>query len=352
VAFQGRDSGGPQTNPLMIGRRMFVYTSTQQVVALDGATGERLWVFDSGTPGLQPARGFSYWSDGGHGIMFAAQRSYVYALDPETGKPLTSFGEGGRIDLRKDLGATETENSFAAVTTPGVIYKDMIILGFRLPETKPALHSDIRAYDVHTGKLRWSFHTIPHPGEAGYESWPADAWKQTGAANNWTGMSVDVKRGIVYAPTGSVVDDFYGGDRIGDDHFADTLLALDAATGRRQTVVFPGFDGGAEWGGSAVDVRTGVIYINANDIPWTGGLTEAKAGGGPGAAIFRENCAMCHGMDRSGFPPMFPSLVDVSQRLTDAEITATVQNGMGDACPRSPLCAGTDGFAAEVSDCR
>jgi quinoprotein glucose dehydrogenase len=453
--FKAGDSGGLQTNPLVIGRRMFVYTATQQVVALDGATGERLWVFDSGTPGLQPARGFSYWSDGAHGILFAAQRSYVYALDPETGKPLTSFGEGGRIDLRKDLGATETENSFAATTTPGVIYKDMIILGFRLPETKPALHGDIRAYDVHTGKLRWSFHTIPHPGEAGYESWPADAWKQTGAANNWTGMSVDVKRGIVYAPTGSAVDDFYGGDRIGDDHFADTLLALDAATGKRlwdfqgvhhdiwdrdfpspptlvtvrsggrqvdavaqatkqgflylfdrvtgkplfpidekpfaastvpgektsatqpvprvpepyarqrlteemltartpeahayalekfrsfrsdgqfvpfsvekQTVVFPGFDGGAEWGGSAVDVRTGVIYINANDIPWTGGLTEAKAGGGPGAEIFQKQCAVCHGTDRRGSPG-FPALVDVSRRLSDAEIAATVQNGKG-----------------------
>jgi quinoprotein glucose dehydrogenase len=97
----------------------------------------------------------------------------------------------------------------------------------------------------------------------------------------------------------------------------------------KQTVVFPGFDGGAEWGGSAVDVRTGVIYINANDIPWTGGLTEPKPAGSPGAAIFRENCAMCHGMDRSGSPPMFPSLVDVGQRLSDTEITATVQNGQG-----------------------
>jgi quinoprotein glucose dehydrogenase len=455
--FKAGDIGGLQTNPLVIGRRMFVYTATQQVVALDGATGEKLWTFDSGAPGLQPTRGFSYWSDGAHGgILFAAQRTYVYALDPETGKQLTSFGDGGRIDLRKDLGATDPENSFAAMTTPGVIYKDTIILGFRLPEAKPALHGDIRAYDVHTGKLRWSFHTIPHPGEAGYESWPAEAWKQTGAANNWTGMSVDVKRGIVYAPTGSAVDDFYGGDRIGDDHFADTLLALDAATGKRlwdfqgvhhdiwdrdfpsppalvtvrsdgkqvdavaqatkqgvlylfdrvtgkplfpidekpfpastvpgektsatqpvprapepyarqrlseemlttrtpeahayavekfrsfrsdgqflpfsvdkQTVVFPGFDGGAEWGGSAVDVRTGVIYINANDIPWTGGLTEPKPAGSPGAAIFRENCAMCHGMDRSGSPPMFPSLVDVGQRLSDTEIMATVQNGQG-----------------------
>ncbi len=457
--FKAGDTGGLQTNPLVIGRRMFVYTATQQVVALDGATGEKLWTFDSGVPGLQASRGFIYWSDGTHGILFAAQRAYVYALDPETGRPLTSFGEAGRIDLRKDLGATDTENSFAAMTTPGVIYKDTIILGFRLPEAKPALHGDIRAYDVHTGKLRWSFHTIPHPGEAGYDSWPADAWKQTGAANNWTGLSVDVKRGIVYAPTGSAVDDFYGGDRIGDDHYADTLLALDATTGKRlwdfqgvhhdiwdrdfpspptlvtvrsggkqvdavaqatkqgflylfdrvtgkplfpidekpfpastvpgektsptqpvpripepyarqrlteemlttrtpeahayalekfrsfrsdgqflpfsvdkQTVVLPGFDGGAEWGGSAVDVRTGVIYTSTRTIfQWTGGLTEPKPAGSPGAAIFSETTLRNvprHGSQRISADVSVACGCGSEAQRHD-EITATVQNGQG-----------------------
>ncbi len=109
----------------------------------------------------------------------------------------------------------------------------MIIVGFRAPETQPALRGDIRAYDVHTGKLRWIFHTVPRPGEPGYETWPKDAWKITGAANNWTGMALDDKRGIVYAPTGSAVNDFYGADRIGDDLYANTLLALDANTGKR-----------------------------------------------------------------------------------------------------------------------
>lgn len=119
------------------------------------------------------------------------------------------------------------------MTTPGIIYKDLIIVGGRNPETLPAPPGDIRAFDVHTGALRWSFHTIPHPGEAGYDTWPKDAWLHSGAANNWTGMALDEKRGIVYVPTGSSVSDFYGADRIGQDLFANTLLALDGETGKR-----------------------------------------------------------------------------------------------------------------------
>src|SRR5258707_1330134 len=119
------------------------------------------------------------------------------------------------------------------MTSPGMIYKDLIILGGRNPETHPSPPGDIRAFDVRTGALRWRFHTIPHPGEFGYETWPADAWEYSGAANNWAGMALDEERGIVYVPTGSPVFDFYGADRVGDNLFANTLLALDAATGKR-----------------------------------------------------------------------------------------------------------------------
>ena len=454
--FDIGEPGGLQTNPLIIGRILYGFTPTQKVIALDGATGKKLWTFDAGTPGLQPARGFSYWSDGTHGVLFAGLLNYLYALDPTTGKPVAAFGENGRIDLRKDLDEPDVKESFAALTTPGVIYKDMIIVGFRAPESKPALHGDIRAYDVHTGKLRWIFHTIPHPGEEGYDTWPPDAWKYTGAANNWAGMALDQARGIVYVPTGSAVDDFYGADRLGNDRFADTLLALDANTGRRiwdfqgvhhdiwdrdfpsppslvtvraggkrvdavaqttkqgflylfdrtsgkplfpireepfppssvpgektsptqpvpiipapfarqrltedmlttrtpeahtwalqqfrtyrsdglfipfsvdrQTVVFPGFDGGAEWGGSAVDIRTGVLYVNANDLPWTGTLYEDKSHSSAGATVYQGQCAACHGVDRKGSPPAFPSLVDYQQRLTDAQVTTIIHNGKG-----------------------
>ncbi len=454
--FDTGEEGGLQTNPLIVGEVLFGYTPTQKVFALHAATGKKLWTFDVGTPGLQPARGLSYWTDGTQSILFASLLSYLYALDPATGKPIPSFGEGGRIDLRENLDAENAKASFAAMTSPGVLYKDTIIVGFRLPETKPALHGDIRAYDVHTGKPRWIFHTIPHPGEAGYASWPANAWKYTGSANNWCGMAIDAERGIVYVPTGSAVDDFYGGDRLGDDHYADTLLALDANTGKRlwdfqgvhhdiwdrdfpspptlltvqsggkrvdaiaqttkqgflylfdrtsgkplfpieerpfpasavpgeeasptqpvptlpepfarqrltedmlttrtpeahdyalaqfkafrsagqfipfsvdkQTVVFPGFDGGAEWGGSAVDRKTGVLYVNANDIAWTGGLTENKPGGGLGSDIYLSQCAICHGGDRKGAPPAFPSLVGVDKRLSAEQITALVHNGKG-----------------------
>ena len=454
--FDLGEPGGLQTNPLIIGRTLYGFTPTQKVIALDGATGKKLWTFDAGTPGLQPTRGFSYWTDGTRGVLFAGLLSYLYALDPTTGRPLTTFGEGGRIDLRKDLDEPNVKESFAALTSPGVIYKDSIIVGFRAPESKPALRGDIRAYDVHTGKLRWIFHTVPRPGEEGYDTWPKDAWKYTGAANNWAGMALDQTRGIVYVPTGSAVDDFYGADRLGNDRFADTLLALDANTGKRiwdfqgvhhdiwdrdfpsppslvtvrsghkrvdavaqttkqgflylfdrstgkplfpiketpfppsnvpgektsptqpvpqipapfarqrlteemlttrtpeahawalqqfhtyrsegqfiplsvdrPTVVFPGYDGGAEWGGSAVDTRTGVIYVNANDLPWTGILYEDKSHGSPGAAVYRSQCAACHGMDRKGSPPAFPSLVDYQKHLTDAQVTTIIHNGRG-----------------------
>ncbi len=454
--FPAGVEGGLQTNPLIVGRTMFVYTTTEKVVALDAATGKQLWIFDAGVTANQPNRGFSYWSDGKQDILFAGVMDHLYALNPAIGKVIEAFGEGGSVDLRKDLGNEDFTRNFAVLTTPGTIYKDMIIVGFRAPETQPSPHGDIRAYDVHTGKLRWSFHTIPHPGEAGYETWPKDGWRVTGSANNWAGMVVDEKRGILFAPTGSAVNDFYGADRTGNNLYADTFLALDANTGKRlwhfqavhhdiwdrdfpsppvlvtvkhngnvvdavaqtskqgylflferatgkplfpleekpfpasdvpgettsptqpipaapapfarqlltadmltnrtpeahvwaveqfktfrsegqfvplsvgrQTVVFPGFDGGAEWGGPALDPQRAIIYVNANDIAWTGGLAENHAGASAGAAIYQRQCALCHGDDRAGSPPQFPSLIGVDKRLSDAAIAEVIHGGKG-----------------------
>jgi glucose dehydrogenase len=453
--FDTGEHGIMQTSPIVVGRLLYAATPSQKIIALDGATGKLQWKFDSGIKGTQPIRGVVYWQDGPHGRILAGVMNYLYELDAATGRPVESFGESGRIDLRKDLGV-DPETATVALTSPGILYKDLIIVGFRAPETHPAPPGDIRAFDLRTGKLRWSFHTIPHPGEFGYDTWPKEAWKYSGAANNWCGMTVDQRRGIVYVPTGSAVDDFYGADRTGDDLFANTLLALDAETGRRiwhfqgvhhdiwdrdfpsppalltvthqgkrvdavaqtskqgyvflfdrvsgeplfpieevnvsrstvpgeitsptqprpllpepltrqqltadmlttrtpemhawalktfsttrsgvqftpfavdvQTIVMPGFDGGAEWGGPAVDVRTGVLYVNTNEIAYTGGLVENRQSQGAGASTYFSQCSLCHGEHREGSPPAFPSLVGVADRRSRAEMEEVIHDGKG-----------------------
>ncbi len=455
--FDSHETGGLQTSPLIVGRVLFGYTPSQKVIALDGATGKLLWSFDSGIKGTQPVRGLAYYAGPTQqdARLFAAVMNYLYALDPASGHPIDSFGEHGRVDLRKNLRG-DFEQQSIAMTSPGVIYKDLIIVGGRNPETHPAPPGDIRAFDIHTGALRWSFHTIPHPGEPGHETWPADAWKTSGAANNWAGMTVDQQRGIVYAPTGSSVFDFYGGDRLGNDLYANTLLALDANTGKRlwhfqavhhdiwdrdfpsspalvtlhrdgkaidaiaqttkqayvylfdratgqplfpieersypksdvpgevtsptqplplapepfgrqvltadmltkrtpaahayalekfkamrsegqfvpfsvdtDTIIFPGFDGGAEWGGPALNPKTGILYVNENEMAWMAGLTHAQTGGTRGEQAYASLCSVCHGPHREGAPPAFPSLIGIDKRLADKDILAAIHQGKG-----------------------
>ncbi|MFP5204320.1 MAG: PQQ-binding-like beta-propeller repeat protein [Acidobacteriota bacterium] len=225
------EKGGMEANPIVVGRVFYTLTPNGGAIALDAGTGRRIWRFDPGLGGQFRARGVSYWSDGRESRIFLPFRYFLYALDARTGRPVRSFGEGGRIDLRKGLREPYRQQS-VALTSPGTVYKDLIIVGGQNPETHPAPPGDIRAFDARTGALRWTFHTIPRPGEFGYDTWPKDAWKDAGAANNWAGMTLDAQRGILYVPTGSAVADFYGGDRIGNDLFADSLIALDAATGK------------------------------------------------------------------------------------------------------------------------
>ncbi len=226
------EKGGIEASPIIVGKVLYTTTPRKSVIALDAASGKLLWKYDFDLTGYMVTRGVSYWSDGKQSRILAGARYYLYALDATTGKLIPGFGENGRIDLRKGLREPYEQQS-VALTTPGSIYKDLIIVGGSNPETHPAPPGDIRAFDVRTGALRWTFHTIPHPGEFGYDTWPKDAWKNAGAANNWAGMTVDAKRGIIYVPTGSAVFDFYGGDRVGNDLFADSLIALDAETGKR-----------------------------------------------------------------------------------------------------------------------
>ena len=169
------ETGGLQTSPIVVDGVLYGISPTEKIFALDAATGKELWKFGSGNPNGQPNRGLSYWADRNDKRVLVGIENYEYALDARTGKAIPQFGENGRIDLRKDLGRDFEHQSLTA-TSPGMVYKDLIMVGMREPETLPAPPGDIRAYDVRSGKLRWSFHTIPHPGEYGYETWPKDAW--------------------------------------------------------------------------------------------------------------------------------------------------------------------------------
>jgi quinoprotein glucose dehydrogenase len=225
-----------QCNPIVVNGILFASTPKLRVIALDAATGKLRWSFDPNQGkkviGKARNRGLNYWEDGREHRIFFSDRNYIYALDAATGHVVPGFGKSGRVDLREGLGRDPKEMSISA-PTPGVVYKDLLIFGSTVSESLPAAPGDIRAYDARTGKIRWTFHTIPHPGEFGYETWPPDAWKYSGAANSWAGMSVDEKRGLIFVPTGSAAFDFYGANRIGDNLFANSLIALKAETGER-----------------------------------------------------------------------------------------------------------------------
>ena len=453
-----------QCNPLIVDGVLYGTSPELVLFALDAATGKELWRFNPLRGGgdhqaLGVNRGVVYWADGeDRRILYTAGAS-LHAVNAKDGKLIATFGDNGRVDLKQGLGR-DTSQLYVITTTPGIVFRDLLILGSRVAEGPgPSPPGHIRAYDIRSGKLAWIFHTIPHPGEVGYETWPADAWKFIGGANCWAGMALDEQRGIVFVPTGSAAFDFWGGNRLGQNLFANCLLALDASTGKRLwhyqfvhhdlwdrdppappnlltvkrhgkniaavaqvtksglvfvfnretgeplfpieeravpmsdlqgestwptqpiplkpapftrqifsadqitdlspesrlavlekfvkvrphtpfmppsregTIIFPGFDGGAEWGGAAVDPH-GILYVNANEMPWILTMVETKPKDGPvlssGHQIYGQICAACHGLNRSGDPARaFPSLEKIAEKLKKPDIVQLLHTGRG-----------------------
>jgi len=225
-----------QCNPIVVDGVLYGTTPALKLIALNAANGKEIWRFDPFAGGGTSAgvnRGVVYWASGeDKRILFTADH-YLHSVNARTGKLIPSFGKEGRIDIREGLGRPP-ESLFVIANTPGIIFENYLILGDRVSEGPgPSAPGHIRAYDVRTGQIAWMFHTIPYPGEPGYETWPPDAWKFIGGVNVWTGFALDKARGLLFCPTGSAAFDFWGGNRLGQNLYANCLIALDAKTGQR-----------------------------------------------------------------------------------------------------------------------
>ena len=461
-----------QCNPIIVNGVLYGTSPQLKLIALDAATGQQKWVFspfdaiheDRGMHFvLNNNRGVTYWTDGNEDQrIFYTAGPFLHAVNANTGKLVTSFGNGGKIDLHDGLEMEDVKELFVTATSPPAIYKDILITGTRVSEGMDAAPGHVRGYDVRTGKMKWIFHTIPHPGEPGYETWEdPNAWKMTGGANNWPGMTIDQETGIAYVPLGSAAMDFYGGKRKGSNLYANCLVALDATTGKRKwhfqyvhhdtwdwdpssapvlvtvnhngkktdavaqtsktgfvyvfnratgeslfpikempvdtatelegeklwptqpfpqkpapfvrqsftekdlnpylskeeyeevkarlatlntgkmfiphskkgTITFPGLDGGGEWGGPAVDPETGILYVNANQVPWVMKMFDVDKAtqgvenfGQAGRRLYRQNCMGCHGPERKG-GNNYPSLVDVGKKYDPRTFVEFINTG-------------------------
>lgn len=224
-----------ECNPLIVNGKMYLTSPSLKVIALDAATGEELWRFDPFRGGRASGvnRGVTYWTDGKEERLYFVASSKLYAINTADGSLISTFGQEGEVDLYEGLGR-DVRTNWVTAATPGVIYQDLLILGSTLGEgPSSAAPGHIRAYDLQTGAMRWIFHTIPYPGEYGYETWSEDSWQHLGGANAWGGFTLDAERGMVFCGTGSSTYDHWGGNRIGQNLFANCILALDAASGER-----------------------------------------------------------------------------------------------------------------------
>ncbi len=452
-----------QCNPIIVDSILYATSPGLKALALNAGTGKEIWRFDSFKagavaegPGIN--RGVTYWEGNEEyesRILYSAG-SRLFALDALTGIPIVTFGEAGSVDLRKDLGRDVTGLAVSA-RTPGIIYEHLLIQGTSLSEGIRSAPGHIRAYDVRTGEIVWIFHTIPHPGEFGYDTWPEDAYLYSGGANAWSGLSLDKERGTVFLPTGSAAFDFWGGNRIGENLFANSVLALDAMTGERKwhfqtvhhdiwdrdlpaapnlvtvmhegrsidavaqvtksghvflldretgiplfpveeqafppsdlqgeqawptqpiprkpppfarqrfdesditdispeshayvlerfrqtrsdgqfvppsvegTIIYPGFDGGAEWGGAGYDPTTGMLYVNSNEMPWILTMVPLNPDNATsGEGLYARYCAGCHGLEREGSSgENMPALTNLESRMTREDVRSQITRGIG-----------------------
>jgi len=225
-----------ECQPIVVNGILYATSPQLKLFALDAATGKRIWEFDpfkNASPKITTCRGVVYWENGQDKRILFSAGSNLYAIQALTGLPVNGFGENGKIDLHIGLNDNyDVSNLYVAATTPGIVYKSTLIIGSAVSEGGDAAPGYIRGFDILSGRLKWIFHTVPQPGEFGYDTWPKDAYKRIGAANNWSGLTVDDKRGMVYLGTGSPAADFYGGAREGSNLFSDCVLALDAASGK------------------------------------------------------------------------------------------------------------------------
>ena len=455
-------------NPVVVDGTMYVLARNNSIIALDAATGKEIWAHPpEPDTRIITNRGINYWEskDRSERRLLYASNHYLRAIDARTGKTVETFGDGGKVNLKEGLGRDPKTLALVQSFTPGRIFEDLVIVGSATNQGYGSGPGDIRAFHVRTGKLVWQFHTIPHPGEFGYDTWPKDAWQKAGGANVWGEMSIDEKRGILFAPTASAKYNFYGVDRAGSNLFGDCLLALDARTGkrlwhfqmvhhdiwdyddatapklitvkqngktidavaqvskqgfvwvfdrvtgkplwpieerpvpksdmpgestwptqpfptkpppfsrqtftvddlspflepaerarfrddilsarneglftppgRRGTIQMPGNNGGANWGGAAVEPQKGLLYVVSKDLPCLLKLepestaAQAAATDSPeqrGSNLFQAHCQRCHGADRRGTRLATTPLVDVALRVPRAQIEHAIRAGQG-----------------------
>ena len=452
-------------NPIVVDNLMYVLGKNDAVTAIDVTTGRPVWAHPVKTD-LMIGRGINYWESKNRSdrrLIYNADNC-IQEVDARTGKQILTFGEKGCVDLRQGLGRDPKTVNLIQSFSPGRVFENLIIVGSATGEEYGSPPGDLRAYDVRSGRRVWIFHTVPHPGEPGYETWPKDAWTYVGGTNTWSDITIDEKRGIAYFPLGAPTYDFYGADRKGANLFSDCLLALDARTGKylwhfqfvhhdlwdydattgpklltirhdgrlidavaqatkqgfvfvfdrvtgkpiwpieerpvpktdvpgeeswptqpfptapppfarqrftaddinpyiadpeeraklrdtilsarneglftppglRDTVEMPGNSGGANWGGAAVDLDSGTLYVESKDAPTLLRLErkppplELNVLGSPaqqGLVVYALNCRSCHGENLQGHPPAVPSLVGAIPRFGAEHIRRVLKRG-------------------------